>query len=117
MSNFGINSASVAISAASTNDIVIRSNPGTGTVSANTVFGLEGNDVISIGTMGATGKAQSVLGAAFYTTGGASTIVLSANLLGSAGSEVASTSRTMTGDGIVTGTVEASAIYFSARCT
>jgi len=115
MSNFGINSASVAISAASTNDIVIRSNPATGTVSANTVFGLEGNDVISIGTMGATGKAQAVLGAAFYSTGGAGTIVLSANLLGSAGSEVASTALTLTGDGSTTGTVEASAIVTSQR--
>ena len=115
MANFGINSAGVALTAANTNDIVIRSNPSTGTISATTVLGLEGNDIIAIGTMGGTGRAQANLRTPFYTTGGVGTVALTGALYGSAGGLLAASGRIFTGDGATTGTIEVSAIVTSQQ--
>ena len=61
MAYYGIPSAGAALTAASTNDKITIKDLGGTDVSAQSVYGADGNDVISLGALGITSTASATI--------------------------------------------------------
>ena len=61
MAQFGIRSASQALSATTGNDTIRIGGVGSTNLSAQTVFGADGNDIIDIGTVGLTATLTAII--------------------------------------------------------
>ena len=79
MAYYGIPSAGLALTASNGNDTVAIANLGGTTLTANSVFGAEGNDIISLGAVGRTAVASATV-----SHSGAASGSISASLIGSA---------------------------------
>jgi hypothetical protein len=85
MPYYGIPSAGLALTASTANDTVAMANLGGTTLTANSLYGADGNDIISIGAVGRTAVATASVSTG--TLGGqvqSGTLNLSAQLIGSA---------------------------------
>jgi len=114
MANYGIVGAG-ALSASNDSDIIVRSNPSTGQISAATVAGLDGNDLIALGTIGSTGMAiASITLNAATNYSGTTGAVLTGELFGSAGTSLAVDTQILSG-GLGTYAATATALVTSQQ--